>query len=530
MALLWALLFVGGFTAQVQSESAAASFPLPSFSEPPVASRPKFRYWIPDASVPASAVQSDIAALAAASAGGLEFLGFFNQGFPPISTDWSVYGFGTKVFKDILKAALQTTVEHGLRFDFAIGPNTGAGVPAVPRTEGLAMELVYGARVMNASDKAGALPPPMLRFNHGPLDGWVHEPENFGPSELVAVVAAQVKSRGRKSGGRDAAEQVVLYEDSVVDLTTAAKNGAVDWEAPRGGGKSSRAGSSWVLLAFYQRFSNERSCVSVSQASTWIGNGSWALDHFSAAGAKKATDFWDQHLLDDKEINDMIGRAGMYCSFSSHLSPSFCWVADAFAHTAWEDSMEMMATLWWTPDFLSRFEKARGYSAVKYLPVFFQAKNMWNSYGEPYDTSYVLDGPSDGAKYAEDYRLTLSEGYQDYLAYFQQWAAGRGLDHSAQPAYNMPLDMASAHRPPAGLPYYAYMRASSLLQSLWSGLPNLNLLASANPSTTTDNSPAQPIFSAGMSSRRKSEHSVAAHMRRRYPPCSASSATPSRRA
>lgn len=37
----------------------------------------------------------------------------------------------------------------------------------------------------------------------------------------------------------------------------------------------------------------------------------------------------------------------------------------------WEDSLEMMAPLWWTPDFLEVFEKNRGYSATKYLPVFF---------------------------------------------------------------------------------------------------------------------------------------------------------------
>lgn len=110
--------------------------------------------------------------------------------------------------------------------------------------------------------------------------------------------------------------------------------------------------------------------------------------------------------------------------------------------------MEMMAPLWWTPGFLDRFEKARGYSAVEYLPVFFQAKNLWNGYGEPYSTSYMFDGqPSDGGKYAEDYRLTLTEGYQDFLRQYQSWASSRGMNHSAQPAYNMPLDMASSpHR------------------------------------------------------------------------------------
>jgi hypothetical protein len=101
----------------------------------------------------------------------------------------------------------------------------------------------------------------------------------------------------------------VLVEDSLVDLTSLLRKGTLSWEAP-----SSEGGrTSWVLLAFYQRYSNERSCVSVSQASTWIGNGSWMVDHFSAAGAKKATDFWDQHLFDDKEIDSLMEKVGKYC-------------------------------------------------------------------------------------------------------------------------------------------------------------------------------------------------------------------------
>jgi len=286
------------------------SSPLPSFNHPPVSSRPKFRYWFPDASVSASALQTDIAALAEASAGGIQFLGFYSQGFPPISTDWSVYGFGTPAYKELLKAALRSTAEYGLLFDIAVGPNTAAGVPSIPGTEGLAMELVYGASILAPSEKAGSLPLPVLEFNHQPLNGWVHEPENWGPSDLVAVVAAKVVRRGRK-GSMD---QVVLDEESVVDLLNFTRNGILDWEAPSSAGNGQEASPSWVVMAFYQRYSNDRSCVSVAQASTWIGNGSWTVDHFSVAGAKKTTDFWDQHIVDDEEIDTLLRQVGMNCS------------------------------------------------------------------------------------------------------------------------------------------------------------------------------------------------------------------------
>ncbi|KAK3684141.1 hypothetical protein B0T22DRAFT_383697 [Podospora appendiculata] len=401
------------------AQTTAPVLPLSSFAYPPASSRPKFRYWLPDASVPASAVQSDVSEIAKVSEGGLEFLGFYNYGFGPMSTDWSLYGFGTAKFKEVFKAALDTAAKYGLALDFAIGPATGAGVPAIPQTAGLAMELVYGTKLLSALETAGSLPRPVLDFNRGFLNGWVHEAENWGPSELVAVVAAKVGSR-QKTGKSFPAEQVVLTEANVLDLTNLTRNETLDWRAPA----SKNDSQPWILMAFYQRYSNERACDSAPNPSSWIGNGSWMVDHFSAAGAKKATDFWDQHILDDSNISQLVDKVGSY---------------------SWEDSMEMMASLWWTPDFLTRFEKSRGYSAVRYLPFFFQAKNLWNSYGAPYNTSFMLSGQAaDGGKYAEDYRLTLNEGYQDFLRHCQQWASGRGLQHSAQPAYNMPLDMSSA--------------------------------------------------------------------------------------
>lgn len=88
-------------------------------------------------------------------------------------------------------------------------------------------------------------------------------------------------------------------------------------------------------MAFYQRFSFEPTCKTNGRPSSWIGNGSWVVDHFSAAGAKKATGFWDQNIFNDGEIDCLTREVGMY---------------------SWEDIMEMMSPLWWTPDFLSRFK------------------------------------------------------------------------------------------------------------------------------------------------------------------------------
>ncbi|KAK5655045.1 hypothetical protein OQA88_5944 [Cercophora sp. LCS_1] len=418
MRLSHSLITLLGTLATCQSQPSPPSSMtiLPSFTLPPSSSRPKFRYWFPDASVPPAAVASDIAELSAVSAGGLQFLGFYNQGFPPVSTDWSRYGFGTAAFKELLRVALKEAERYGLRVDIPLGPNTAAGVPAVPRTEGLAMELVMGSMSVNSTQTVRSVPQPKLDFNKGYLGGWVHEPENWGASELVSAVAGRVVRRNGKV--------VTLDGKSLVDVREAVSNGT-GWR-PSGQGE-------WVVFGVWERYSNERSCVSSARVEqgNWVGNGSWMVDHFSAAGAKKMTGFWDEELLDDEEVDGLLRKVGGY---------------------SWEDSMEMMAALWWTKGFVEKFKKNRGYDPRSYLPAFFQAKNLWNGYGEPYDTSYTIDGePADGGKYAEDYRLTLSEGYRDYLRAHEEWANKRGMAHSTQPAYNMPLDM-SASIPVVGAP------------------------------------------------------------------------------
>ncbi|KAK0613195.1 hypothetical protein B0T14DRAFT_410679, partial [Immersiella caudata] len=389
------------------------------FTLPPPTSRPTFRYWFPDASVLPSSITSDIASLASVSAGGFQFLGFYNQGFPPVSTDWSKYGFGTPAFKELLRVALKAADEFGLRVDIPLGPNTAAGVPSMPGTEGLSRELVMGETVLNVNGGEEVrnlrVPQPRGTFNKGYLGGWVHEPEDWGEGELVRVVAGKVRGRSKRGGQ----EYVRLEEGSLVDLGGSVTEGSVVRWRPEGGGE-------WVVFGLWERFQNVRSCVSSArvEAGYWVGNGSWLVDHFSEAGARKMTMFWQNQLLDDEEVDGLLKKVGRY---------------------TWEDSMEMMAPLWWTKGFVEKFKEKRGYDPGKYLPVFFQAKNLWNSYGEPYDTSYTVDGQTtDGGKYAEDYRLTLTEGYNDYLRYHEEWAKKRGMSHSSQPAYNMPLDMSSA--------------------------------------------------------------------------------------
>lgn len=105
--------------------------------------------------------------------------------------------------------------------------------------------------------------------------------------------------------------------------------------------------------------------------------------------------------------------------------------------------MEIQASLYWSPDFPDRFKAKRGYDVIKYLPLLFHKSTSFTAAQAPYNTTFYLDGTLDDgqSKYLQDYRLTLNEGYQEYLQTFEDWAESLGLSHSCQVGYNIPLDI-----------------------------------------------------------------------------------------
>ncbi|KAF2136702.1 uncharacterized protein K452DRAFT_127448 [Aplosporella prunicola CBS 121167] len=391
-----------------------------SFQSPANEYRAKFRYWLPDASVPNEVVARDIAAMAKVGAGGFEFLPYYQYGLPEAingvepPTDWTKYGFGTDAFRQTFRAALEAAEANGVLMDFSQGANQGQGTPAVPGTEGLAVELDYVNVTLAGGDTFdGALPlskqPPVQ------VTSFMHALEEFGEQTLLSVVAAEVVNQSTTLTSSDSYGATIdlITVGDIVDLTdSVGANNSLTWTAPAGG-------TSWRVFAFYERYTNQRSVSPGLNATDYIQNGSWTVDHFSAAGGKKLTDFFDEHVIPDEETRELLAKVGKY---------------------AWEDSLEMETSLWWTPGFQDKFEQNRGYSIRECLPLLMQPSNYWVQSMMPWTETFVSANSTFTENCNEDYRITLNEGYQEYLGHYQQWAHGLGIEYSAQPAYNLPLN------------------------------------------------------------------------------------------
>lgn len=122
--------------------------------------------------------------------------------------------------------------------------------------------------------------------------------------EFKAAVGAQLSGKMQDIGGGNT--EMALRADSLTDLTSrVTAEGTIKWTPP----SNSSHDEPWVLFAFYERFTDMRNILVPDGATNWMGNGSWVVDHFSAAGAKKAADFFDTQIFNKEEIKLLLPKA-----------------------------------------------------------------------------------------------------------------------------------------------------------------------------------------------------------------------------
>jgi hypothetical protein len=98
---------------------------------------------------------------------------------------------------------------------------------------------------------------------------------------------------------------VEIDDKSIIDLNPFVKNGHLNWRVPSGS-------DNWKIFAFWEGVTNQVSCSGGVNGTTTIEKGSLVVDHFSKAGAKLHTSFFDQHVLTGKRIRENLRRNGRY--------------------------------------------------------------------------------------------------------------------------------------------------------------------------------------------------------------------------
>lgn len=283
------------------------------------------------------------------------------------------------VAETLQDTVLSTALEENVIIDLALGPNQGAGVPAEYNDDGLLWDLAaFNVTISKGATYSSLLP------------GWGGA---YNSETLVAATAGLVV--------RQLNATLTLSATSLVDLTcnVATGTGTLTHEFA-----NTPAGSSYVLFAFYRKrtgtrevntLTSEPVAVPQSPVTNLLQNGSFVVDHFSAAGAQVIIDFWAQHLL------------------SGNSTAALREVGNFL----WEDSQEYNTAshVLWTPALPRVFEENRGYSFEKYLPLIFAARGSGLGASTAggggvaaFPETYVLDEADGGVAHIQDFQQTVS--------------------------------------------------------------------------------------------------------------------------
>lgn len=266
---------------------------------------------------------------------------------------------------------LESAQKEGLLVDLSMGPNQGAGVPAPYDDDGLLWDLAP----FNASLPKGTLSVQVI-------PGW--DGGAYNADSLLAAVVGLVVSQNENG------TQVTLAADSLRDVTSQVI--AADGSLRLG---FNATGGEYVLFTFYEERAAFRevtapdgieAAVPQSPVQNYKQNGSWVVDHFSAAGAQVIIDFWNSSLLSGDTPEDL----------------------RAVGNYLWEDSQEYVTnnSIFWTPKFPEAFASSRGYNISTWLPVIVSADLAGlTTFG---GVTYTTDEEDAGLGHIEDYEQTVS--------------------------------------------------------------------------------------------------------------------------
>lgn len=267
--------------------------------------------------------------------------------------------------------------------DFALGPNQGSGVPAEADDPGVMWDLIP----FNVSIPLGG-------SYDDVLPGW-------GTGELVSASTAlildstpvQLTAAPAFISQNYSGTRFTLASSSLAEVTDqVSEDGRIHIDFP-----SVANGTEYQLFAYYQNhtvgFEQQsplylNTTVPQSPVTSFLQNGSRFNSHFDVEGAKLVIDFWEKYLLDYNNTRELIREVGNY---------------------GWEDSMEFGNSIlvWWTPALVDAFEKARGYSIKKYLPLIYYPNAQSDApLASPH--WYQTDQDDKGQAHVDDYRQTVS--------------------------------------------------------------------------------------------------------------------------
>jgi hypothetical protein len=201
----------------------------------------------------------------------------------------------------------------------------------------------------------------------------------------------------KSSGQLDRKSMIILTKELQPDDT-------LDWEVPAG---------SWQIVFFFSQPANLRVIGGVGMGPQLV------IDHMNRAAL-------------EAHIDAVLHEAGSLSPyFGNVLRAVFC------------DSLEIVAELYWSNQFLDEFRRRRGYDLIPWLP-FLSIPGRANPYGGPVSPAPIFESPG-ADKARTDYWCTVSELWLEN--FFQPLVSRAHRNHlkARVQAHGAPVDILHAY-------------------------------------------------------------------------------------
>ncbi len=390
------------------------------FASPEAEDTISTRWWLPGAAVTEEEIRREIRLLSEEGFKNVELVYF------PLSVDGRFtvsekYGWDTEKWKDVLKWAFDEGEKQGVKINLTTGPMWPSMSPLItPDDEAAEKELNFGiARLQAGETYEGAVPKPDASAE-----------ESVTKEELKAVTVAKINTFEETTvesfsifGKTE--KTVNNYEldiESMKDITTDVTD--MDTEEPSVSFTAPEDGE-YFLFGFWQRGTGQvgnRNSIGMIASSPQ----SYCIDHLSTAGVEALTDYWDAQFLSDEEIR----------SYIEENNPEF-----------FEDSLELMHTLLWTPKMQEAFERMRGYSMNAYLPLLYGSVNSDVQGGGSLSGiySFATNQPESDALFVKDFEQTTSDLYvENHIKALGDWCRKVGFAYKTQ-SYGETVDTSRSY-------------------------------------------------------------------------------------
>ncbi len=371
------------------------------------------RWWLPQASLTDKQLKEEVQEIYDAGFDGAELC------MQTSDAPTDQYAYGSDMWSHKWKLLIEEFLDHNMSVSLTAGTNWAtANVPGLdPDSQEASQVVAMGAEIVEPGQSITELPKPETMHDKATFIGaYAYKIEETGKGEYKSVPSKPWV-------------QPVDYEKHIVDESTMQEitgiqqgdtvwDQKVNWTAPDGEVGENDAGKYYVV-AYWQQGNYHTSEPSTETA--------YATNYFDKRGVEALKKFWEEHYLNDQELNEKI-RQGDVMLFM--------------------DSIELNPTggiIWYTDFIRDEFKKRKGYDILPYmfllegLPEVYAVFDVYTAPASGYNST---TDTAKSEKIVNDYLDVLTQLYEEnMLKPLKEWLNSYGIKTRAQISYGRSFEI-----------------------------------------------------------------------------------------